>query len=802
MLHLFEMKHREGMTTIITTAHAVQNPGLRSKRKPAKLVAQLAKAALLKLPKPKRWFPTCLLLTLGLASPSFAGYGTHQTGAYYTFEELTATTYTDYHYVSNKDILSVEQKGNQLTITYKTYNYNGSFTYNPGGTDGGTDRIAAHSWGVFDTTAYNVIAQAILSRDDLWDRAHEADLITEDKSPLYQTNSNPTKEEINAIVQQLSHWIKNITANDDYIANKLKQTNTSFWYTKKPDKRIKLTTLDALLQKAANDIDGDQHSHISIATDYSYEYYYPWADDEYPGNEDIWGLAILIDAQAKCLWADNNGNFSDTGGGSAGDIFTQTITLQPELIGHTLKLITWQKGYHTGSKDHDQWRYFDGGTFTVQNFHLPTPASSNVTLETAQPWHPDITSTKNPTQNEDTWLVSIYVNVYDQAGYPMNAQTFTASTYPLPDTQKNRTIAHQNAWDQYQQWRSNPQNVPTQFGFYDTYSISSQIQKNNTTSVIPHEKQYKIQGYTDWLLETQTWEPSTAGDYTFQVRLHSLAPNWADSNPSGNYTLTVKKIPNPQVPLNIQTPTEVTIALGDTYVPDLSHPNNNDKDKGTYEFKVQGKDLDELKYTPPTPGTYTLKLQHMGETIDNTEYLTSDLVTITLHVLEDHAPTVEGKRSTNTANGAIPDGHYTYAGDTLSLEITTTDPDHDHDPKLQQQLGLFYFKLVGPKGNILENPDIYPNEPDANGHSTHVITTKLSDGPGTYLMLAKATDYSGLSSPETEIYRITVTEPYAFYRISASAKPAAGLEAWFTPSGTTQQIVKLPRPRGPIQPNP
>jgi hypothetical protein len=71
-------------------------------------------------------------------------------------------------------------------------------------------------------------------------------------------------------------------------------------------------------------------------------------------------------------------------------------------------------------------------------------------------------------------------------------------------------------------------------------------------------------------------------------------------------------------------------------------------------------------------------------------------------------------------------------------------------------------------------------------------------------MLAKATDYSGLTNPETEIYHITVTEPYAFYRITASAKPATGLEAWFTPSGTTQQIVKLPRPRGPIQiqPNP
>jgi hypothetical protein len=70
-------------------------------------------------------------------------------------------------------------------------------------------------------------------------------------------------------------------------------------------------------------------------------------------------------------------------------------------------------------------------------------------------------------------------------------------------------------------------------------------------------------------------------------------------------------------------------------------------------------------------------------------------------------------------------------------------------------------------------------------------------------MRARAYDLSGKTSDSNE-YTLTVTEPYAFYRISASAKPAKGLEAWFVPSGTTQQIVKLPRPRGPIQtqPNP
>jgi hypothetical protein len=262
------------------------------------------------------------------------------------------------------------------------------------------------------------------------------------------------------------------------------------------------------------------------------------------------------------------------------------------------------------------------------------------------------------------------------------------------------------------------------------------------------------------------------------------------------------------VPLKIQTPTEVTIALGHTYVPDLSHPDNNDKDKGTYWLippqgytKIMGSNP---KWKPSLPGTYILTLQHIGDVIGTTEYLTSDLVTITLHVLEDHPPLVEGKRSTNTENDAIPDGWHTYAGDTLSLEITTTDKDHDHEPDLQQQLGIVYYKLIGPKGNILEDTYNDPDTPDANGRSTKIITTKLSDGPGTYRMLARAQDYAGLSSPETEIYQITVTEPFAYHRITASAKPAKGLEVWFVPSGTTQQIVKLPRPRGPIQtqPNP
>jgi hypothetical protein len=516
----------------------------------------------------------------------------------------------------------------------------------------------------------------------------------------------------------------------------------------------------------------------------------------------------------QCLWAANNGNFGSTDGASVAETFTQTITLTPDLVDQNLRLISWQKSHHTGTPDYDKWGYFYGDNITIQPFSLATPTSQNDEIEGTQPWHPTIT------------------------------------------TSENRL----------------------------------------------HEKQYQVQGYTDWLPETQTWTPPIIGTYTFQVRLGSKDPNWDDSDPSGTYNLKVNK---PSIPLEIQTPIEVTIAPGDTYIPDLSHSDNNDKNVSTYQLEALNQNfkinvpIDQLKWKPPLPGTYTLTLQHMGETIGNTEYLESKLVTIILHVtteiplsiqidqtvsmplgesfdpivhanfsdnhyyigsykftvdgianlltpdqflscgfwtpttegtytltlqhraptdsldgiryldseqktitatvVKDHPPTVALKRCSDTEPGIIPNGHYTYAGDTITIEISFTDPDHDHE---LFNYNLMYINYVVDAPDKLQTDvEIWNLNLDSKGTGTARFNITLQN-PGTYRVRAQAFDYLGQNASEDFI--ITVTEPYAFYRITASAKPAKGLEAWFTPSGTTQQIIKLPRPRGPIQtqPNP
>jgi hypothetical protein len=323
---------------------------------------------------------------------------------------------------------------------------------------------------------------------------------------------------------------------------------------------------------------------------------------------------------------------------------------------------------------------------------------------------------------------------------------------------------------------------------------------------------FKVENQTNW--QTQAWTPTQTGTYAFQVKKTSRDGTWNDSDPSGNYTLTVKpKID--EIPLNIQTPLDVTIALGDTYVPELPDETNDYKDVSTYELKAPNQNfeinvpIDQLKWTPPLPGTYTLTLRHMGEIIDNTNYLKSELVTITLHVLEDHWPVMEQiKRTTTEADPTkiIPEGWHTYTGDTIAFEFATLDPDHDHDPKWGHHLNMIHWALEN-----VHQPDKStggsesPAQPDANGRATTRITVQLNNTPSTYALRAYAQDHKGKHTTlGVDYYTITVTEPYAFYQVTASAKPAAGLEAWFVPSGTTRQTVKLPRPRGPIQtqPNP
>jgi hypothetical protein len=54
-----------------------------------------------------------------------------------------------------------------------------------------------------------------------------------------------------------------------------------------------------------------------------------------------------------------------------------------------------------------------------------------------------------------------------------------------------------------------------------------------------YEAQYKIEGRTGWIPASQEWPPPGVGKYVFQVRLRSLDPNWNDSKPSQDYTLSV-----------------------------------------------------------------------------------------------------------------------------------------------------------------------------------------------------------------------------------------------------------------------
>lgn len=315
--------------------------------------------------------------------------------------------------------------------------------------------------------------------------------------------------------------------------------------------------------------------------------------------------------------------------------------------------------------------------------------------------------------------------------------------------------------------------------------------------------QFRITDSTETILladwQSTPFTPNAAGTYRFKVKRLGDDTH-EDSLPSlDTYTLTVVKEDQSAV-----TSENATITIGDAFLPVF----NGGEGSGAYQLNIMGSITDQPpnSYTgwistpwdtataigadgssPITPGIYRFAVRKLG---DSSHYDSAQSAYYTVTVLPKiHIPpTVSGSRI-NMA-GCIQPNYYTYAGDSIGIQISG----HDEDNNIAQ----VEWYVTTPTGNTTTAICTATSNNDAE----IVINRSLSltSGAGTYTIIAQATDSRSETSGWVEIYSITVQDPTENIVITSRALPNPGFENWLQPSEQASMIYTIQKPRGPISP--